>query len=167
MKDIAQEPVSKVIWRDRSELKPNDYNPNHVAKPELELLIISIVEDGWTQPIVVLPDLTIVDGFHRYTVSADKRLTEKYGTQVPTVMIDIDPVHRKMSTIRHNRARGTHGIMPMAHIVEYMVKEGVSREQIMERLQMEREEVDRLLSRIGSPIKNSAADYGKSWKPIK
>jgi len=165
--DIKEQPISKVKWVLRDTLKPNDYNPNKVAPPELELLIISILEDGWTQPIVTLPDGTIVDGFHRYTVSADKRLMERYAGQVPTVTVDIDPVHRQMSTIRHNRARGTHGILPMAQIVRGIVSEGVSKEEIQARLGMEDEEVDRLVDRAGMPTQagRKQEGFGKSWRP--
>src|SRR5690349_13809193 len=89
--DLSKQPVSSVTWRNRDELKSNDYNPNRVAPPELELLIISILEDGWTQPIVTLSDGTIVDGFHRWTVSADPRLLKIFGGMVPTVVVDADP----------------------------------------------------------------------------
>src|SRR5581483_6794086 len=82
-RDLAREPVSRVEWVHRDLLKPNHYNPNRVAPPELELLITSILEDGFTQPIVVLPDYTIVDGFHRYLVSGDLRLMQLYGGMVP------------------------------------------------------------------------------------
>lgn len=164
---IDAQPVTSVVWRDRATLKANDYNPNKVAPPEMELLVTSILEDGWTQPIVVLPDLTIVDGFHRYTVSGWPQLVEKFGGYVPTVMVDLDPVHRKMSTIRHNRARGTHGILPMAEIVQGMVEEGCTKEQIMERLSMEDEEVDRLLDRAGMPTQAARIrqGFGQSWRP--
>jgi hypothetical protein len=165
--DLAKQPVSNVQWVDRGRLKPNGYNPNKVAPPELELLIISIIEDGWTQPIVTLPDLTIVDGFHRYTVSADPRLVARYGGMVPTVTVDADPVHRQMSTVRHNRARGTHAILPMAEIVRGMVDAGVPRDAIQTRLGMEDEEVDRLIDRAGMPAKagQQQPGYGKSWAP--
>ena len=63
-----KQPLDKITWIDRDKLKPNNYNPNKVAPPELKLLKISILEDGWTQPIVVNPDYTIVDGFHRWTL---------------------------------------------------------------------------------------------------
>jgi len=164
MKDINQEPVSHVRWVHRDQLKPNDYNPNKVAPPELELLVISILEDGWTQPIVVLDDFTIVDGFHRYTVSADKRMMERYGGMVPVVVVKADPVHRKMSTIRHNRARGTHGVIPMAKIIRGMIAEGVDPKEIERRLQMEDEEVARLVDRAGSP-ERVGKGFGKAWVP--
>ena len=104
---------------------------------------------------------------HDVTVSADKRLLDRYNGMVPTVTIDIDPVHRQMSTIRHNRARGTHGILPMASIVRSIVEDGVSKEEIQTRLGMEDEEVDRLVDRSGMPtiIQKKQADFGSSWKP--
>lgn len=167
LKDLTKEPVSAVQWVDRKNLHPNDYNPNKVAPPELELLIISILEDGWTQPIVVLPDMTIVDGFHRYTVSGDKRLMARYAGFVPIVMIKADPVHRKMSTIRHNRARGVHGVLPMAEIVAGMLKDGVKPEEIQQRLQMEDEEVIRLADRSGMRVRGAknAEGFGRSFGP--
>lgn len=159
-----REPVSYVRWVHRDTLMPNDYNPNLVAPPELELLILSILEDGWTQPIVTLADGTIVDGFHRFTVSADARLVKKYRGHVPVVVIQADPVHRKLSTIRHNRARGTHGVLPMAKIVRDLAAAGVKPEDIQRRLGMEDEEVARLLSRVGMPVK-AGSGFGRSWKP--
>jgi ParB-like chromosome segregation protein Spo0J len=166
-RDVTKEPVSAVKWVHRNELVPNNYNPNKVAPPELELLITSIVEDGFTQPIVVLPDMTIVDGFHRYTVSGDKRLMELYDGMVPVVTVALDKVHRMMSTIRHNRARGTHGILPMAEIVRTIIAEGVPKEQIEQRLGMEDEEVDRLEDRAGMPdqVARERQEFGKSWVP--
>lgn len=167
MRDLKKEPISAVRWVNRDQLRPNDYNPNRVAPPELDLLIVSILEDGFTQPIVVLPDMTIVDGFHRYTVSADPRLTEHYNGMVPVVTVDADPVHRQMSTIRHNRARGTHAVLPMADIVRGMVDDGVTTAEIMQRLGMEDEEVARLIDRAGMPqrMAKQASDFGKAWVP--
>lgn len=162
---IENQPVNRVQWVDRAQLKPNHYNPNHVAPPELELLITSILEDGWTQPIVALPDWTIVDGFHRYTVSGDPRLMERTGGLVPVVVVELDPTHRMMSTIRHNRARGEHGVLPMANIVRTMYEEGVPQDEIQKRLGMEDEEVERLLDRSGMTIRGSAEGFGRAWVP--
>lgn len=96
-----------------------------MAPPELELLKTSILADGWTQPIVVLPDMTIVDGFHRWTVSADPRIRAMTGGLVPVVVIEADPLHRMASTVRHNRARGTHAVLRMAEIVRSMRDAGM------------------------------------------
>lgn len=166
-RDLQLEPVSRVQWVSHDLLKPNHYNPNRVAPPELELLIISILEDGWTQPIVALPDYTIVDGFHRYTVSGDPRLMVRYGGMVPVVIVDFDPAHRMMSTIRHNRARGTHAVLPMADIVRTIAADGVTQDDIMRRLGMEDEEVERLIDRAGMPeqVSRERQEFGKAWVP--
>lgn len=164
---IEHQPVASVQWVDRGELHSNHYNPNKVAPPEMELLKISILEDGWTMPIVVLPDFTIVDGFHRWTISGDPQVSALTGGLVPVVVVALDETHRMMSTIRHNRARGTHGVLPMADIVCTMIEEGVSMQEICERLGMEDEEVIRLANRNGIPVRMINQDYNRSWVPTK
>ena len=166
MKKYDKQPLNNIVWRKREELKPNNYNPNRVASTEMKLLKISIQEDGWTQPIVINPDMTIVDGFHRWTVSEDlKDLTDGY---VPTVMITPKDIsQQQMATIRHNRARGTHGVLEMSNILVEMVEQGLEGEEIMKRLQMEKEEVVRLLYRAGIPKSDVFKDleFSKSWTP--
>lgn len=163
------QPLNEVVWRDRAEISPNDYNPNKVAKPEMELLKISILEDGWTQPIVINPDMTIVDGFHRWLVSDTKEIRELTDGKVPTVMVrPKDNAQQKMATIRHNRARGTHKVLDMSKIVQSMVDDGLTGEEIQERLKMEEEEVTRLLMRVGIPksdVFDDDSDFSKSWEP--
>lgn len=164
----TKQPLDKITWIDRNELLPNNYNPNRVAPPELKLLKISILEDGWTQPIVINPDNTIVDGFHRWTVSADKEVYKLTDGKVPTVtVIPKDENQQQMATIRHNRARGTHGVLEMSNIVTEMVNKGLSGEEIMQRLMMEKEEVVRLLFRAGIPKSEVFTDlnFSKSWTP--
>ena len=166
MKD--KHPVNAVQWLHRDKLKANDYNPNRVAPPELRLLKISILEDGWTQPIVVNPDLTIVDGFHRWTVSGHKEIFNLTDGLVPVVIMNPkNKAHQKMSTIRHNRARGTHLVLEMSNIVTDMVNSGLSGEEIMDRLMMEKEEVVRLLFRAGIPKSQvfKDKDFSKAWVP--
>lgn len=163
-----KQPLDKIIWINRDELLPNNYNPNKVAPPELKLLKISILEDGWTQPIVINPDKTIVDGFHRWTVSADKEIYKLTNGKVPTVTVyPKDENQQQMATIRHNRARGTHGVLEMSNIVTDMVNKGLSGEEIMQRLMMEKEEVVRLLFRAGIPKSEVFNDleFSKSWTP--
>ncbi|CAH1521306.1 IbrB-like domain-containing protein [Vibrio owensii] len=162
------QPISKVTWLPRDELKPNGYNPNKVAPPELELLKISILEDGWTQPIVINPDHEIVDGFHRWTISEDKDVSALTDGYVPTVMTEpSNGEHQMMSTIRHNRARGTHLVLNMAEIVQTMIEAGVPNSEIQARLKMEKEEVVRLALRVGVPhteiVKNG--EFSNAWEP--
>jgi len=165
---MKAQPLDKITWVDRELLKPNNYNPNKVAPPELKLLKISILEDGWTQPIVANADYTIVDGFHRWTVSGHSEIKELTEGKVPVVFLsDTDENQKKMATIRHNRARGTHGVLEMSNIVTDMVKEGLSGEEIMARLQMEKEEVTRLLFRAGIPKSDvfKDSDFSAAWTP--
>lgn len=165
---MKNQPLENIVWRNREELKPNNYNPNKVAPPELKLLKISILEDGWTQPIVINPDMTIVDGFHRWTVSGHKEIYSLTNGKVPTVMVNPkDKSQQQMATIRHNRARGTHGVLEMSNIVSEMVKEGLSGNEIMERLMMEKEEVVRLLFKAGIPKSEvfKDKDFSSAWNP--
>ena len=164
---IDKQPVNQVQWIDRNELNANDYNPNHVAPPELELLKTSIKEDGWTQPIVILEDKTIVDGFHRWTVSGTPELMQMTDGKVPCVIVNFDKDHRMMSTIRHNRARGTHAVLKMADIVREMKEDNLSDKEIMDRLSMEEEELERLLDNSGMTIRGTkdVEGFGKSWVP--
>lgn len=167
MSRTNRQPVSNVQWLHRTELKANDYNPNSVAPAELELLKLSILEDQWTQPIVALPDKTIVDGFHRWTVSADPRIYALTDGFVPVVLLAADPVHRMMSTIRHNRARGTHAVLRMADIVRQMAVAGLPADEICRRLGMEDEELERLLDRAGMTVRGTrgVSGFGKAWAP--
>lgn len=167
MSSTDRQPVSQVRWVPRGQLRANSYNPNAVAPPELELLRLSILEDGWTQPIVVLADNTIIDGFHRWTVSADPKVRALTGGLVPVVVVDVDPVHRMMSTIRHNRARGTHAVLKMAEIVRGMVEAGLEAGEICRRLGMEDEELERLLDRSGMTVRGTAGvnGFGRAWVP--
>ena len=166
--DKKRQPLDEINWIDREKLIPNDYNPNKVAPPELKLLKISILEDGWTQPIVVNADYTIVDGFHRWTVSGHKEIYALTDGKVPVVILnDTTKEQKKMATIRHNRARGTHGVLEMSDIVKSLVDEGLTGEEIMKRLMMEKEEVTRLLFRQGIPATDlfKDADFSTAWTP--
>src|SRR5690554_5073869 len=113
MADILS-PISNVHIVDRNILRANDYNPNVVNEKNLELLVQSILTNGWTMPIVVRPDYTIIDGFHRWTVSGREPLLSKLDGKVPVVIVKHeDEAGNIYGTITHNRARGTHLLEPM------------------------------------------------------
>lgn len=159
--------MERLQWLHRSVLTPNDYNPNAVAPPELDLLKTSILEDGWTQPIVANPDMTIVDGFHRWTVSGHPEIHDLTDGYVPVVILEPKNAdHQKMSTIRHNRARGHHGVLEMGRIVQSMLDSGLSVKEVCKRLSMEREEVIRLTNTQGVMAHPSLDEpFSKAWVP--
>lgn len=163
---LKNQPISRVTWVSPAELHANDWNPNSVAPPELDLIEISIREDGWTQPIVALKDGTIVDGFHRWTLAQTRpEFAALTNGQVPVAFVNFKDEHRMMSTIRHNRARGSHAVLKMAEIIRKMLEDGVAHGEIMRRLQMEDEEVDRLADRAGMKVNGSTGEFKKAWVP--
>lgn len=139
-------PLSSLQWVDRSRLRANDYNPNKVSEENLKLLTQSILTNGWTLPIVVRPDYTIIDGFHRWTVSGREPLLSQLDGKVPVVIVDHggDDSADVYGTITHNRARGTHLLEPMKAIVKKLLDEGKTVKEIGRQLGMKPEEIFRL-----------------------
>lgn len=143
-------PVYNVQAVPIEKVQANDYNPNVVAPPEMRLLELSIWEDGFTMPCVCYYDreadtYILVDGYHRYQVmKTSRRIFEREKGLLPVVVIDKDLSNRMASTIRHNRARGTHNIELMCHIVAELDKAGMSDQWIMKHIGMDRDELLRL-----------------------
>ncbi len=140
-----KEPLSTLQWVDRKKLHANNWNPNKVSKQNLDLLTQSILTNGWTLPIVVRPDLTIIDGFHRWTVAGNEPLFTKLEGKVPVVIVrHEDEAEDIYGTVTHNRARGTHLLEPMKAIVQRLIGEGKSLKEIGKELGMKPEEIFRL-----------------------
>lgn len=138
-------PLATLQWVDRGRVEPNDYNPNKVSKQNLELLKQSILTNGWTLPIVVRPDFTIIDGFHRWTVAGEEPLVSMLEGKVPVVIVEHkDKVGNIYGTVTHNRARGTHLLEPMKAIVKELIGEGKTVKEIGKQLGMRPEEIFRL-----------------------
>ncbi|MCQ9162986.1 ParB/RepB/Spo0J family partition protein [Arthrobacter sp. STN4] len=150
MSKVFTSPVYGVQAVPLEKIRANAYNPNSVAPPEMKLLETSIWEDGYTQPVVAYylteEDVyEIVDGFHRYTVIlTSKRVREREGGMLPIVTIDKPLEGRMASTIRHNRARGTHSIELMSGIVAELVESGMGDAWIMKHIGMDADELLRL-----------------------
>lgn len=145
MKQDLFAPLSSLQWVDRNKLHANDYNPNKVSEENLQLLIQSIQTNGWTLPIVVRPDYTIIDGFHRWTVAGREPLRTLLGNKVPVVIVaHADEAEDMYGTITHNRARGTHLLEPMKAIIKKLLSEGKTTKEICKQLGMRPEEVFRL-----------------------
>jgi len=138
-------PLSTLEWVDRDMLRPNDYNPNKVSQENLRLLTQSILTNGWTLPIVVRPDYTIIDGFHRWTVAGEEPLRTMLSGKVPVVKVEHEDQSEDIyGTVTHNRARGVHLLEPMKAIVKRLMDQGKTVEEIGKQLGMKPEEVFRL-----------------------
>lgn len=164
------EPVDCVQWVKNTEVQANDYNPNTVAPPEMKLLELSIQEDGYTQPIVAWPDkdkYTVIDGFHRHRVGKEsKPIQKRINGYLPLVVINQDRTERSdrmASTIRHNRARGKHGVDSMSDIVVELKKRNRSDDWIAKHLGMDSDEVLRLCQVSGLVEMFSNTQFSKSW----
>lgn len=155
--NVKMIPIDKVV--------ANDYNPNKVASPEMRLLKKSIEEDGYTQPIVTIYDrerdlYVVVDGFHRY------RCAKEYFKldEIPCTIIEKDIKNRMASTIRHNRARGTHQIKDMSVLVADLYQMGWDDVEICKQLGMDLDEVIRLKQITGLKEAFANHHFSKSWE---
>lgn len=164
-------PVGLVRWVNIDKVRANNYNPNAVAKIEMNLLFTSIKHDGYTQPVVTFYDkdkdqYIIVDGFHRYsTMKNSKYLRELNHNLLPVVVIDKDMNDRRASTVRHNRARGSHSIEGMSDLVYQMLNDGWSDARICNELGMEADELVRLKYITGYSKLYEKAEFNNAWTP--
>ena len=147
---MEMSPVYNVKRVPLDKIRANSYNPNSVAPPEMKLLETSIWEDGYTMPVVCYYVPTddvyeIVDGYHRYTtLKTSKRIFDREEGHLPVVVIEKDESNRMASTIRHNRARGSHSIELMSNIVSELVESGMSDAWILKHIGMDKDELLRL-----------------------
>lgn len=169
---FKSEPVDLVLWVKNTSVSANDYNPNSVAPPEMELLRLSIEADGYTQPIVSMLEegketREVIDGYHRNRVGKEcLDIQKRVHGYLPVVTINEDRQginDRMASTIRHNRARGKHKINAMSDIVLDLKKRNWSNEKISKNLGMDADEVLRLsqIGGIAELVKD--IDFSKSW----
>lgn len=163
-------PVYNVIAVPLERVQANNYNPNSVAPPEMELLETSIWEDGYTQPVVAYYDTDsdkyiVVDGFHRYRICKEsKRVNERERGMLPIVVIDKEIGDRMASTIRHNRARGSHNIELMSSIVAELVEIGKGDAWICKHIGMSADELLRLKQITGLAALFNNRDFSDSWE---
>lgn len=164
-----QSPVYNVKAVHLDKIRANSYNPNAVAPPEMKLLELSIWEDGFTMPVVCyyLPDediYEIVDGYHRYTtLKTSDRIREREQEMLPVVVIEKDLSNRMASTIRHNRARGSHSIELMSSIVSDLVQSGMSDGWILRHIGMDKDELLRLKQITGLAALFENREFSEAW----
>lgn len=168
---FKNEPVDFVKWVHSENVVANDYNPNKVAPPEMELLEVSIMNDGYTQPVVTFPNdgkIEVVDGFHRTRVSKESKVVrQRVFGYTPTVIIrkeQSDKNDRIASTIRHNRARGKHQVDAMSEIILELKNRNWKNERIARELGMDEEEILRLCQITGLQDIFKDDDFSKSWE---
>ncbi len=166
------EPVDFVKWVKNTQVHANDYNPNSVAPPEMELLRLSISSDGYTQPIVSMPDdndmYEVIDGFHRHRVGKEcADIQSRVHGHLPLVQIRAsqhDKNDRMAATIRHNRARGKHKVEAMSDIVVELKRRFWSDDKIAKELGMEPDEVLRLTQITGLSSLFENAEFSEAWE---
>ena len=171
LSDISpfEEPVDCVRWIPMDKVKANEYNPNRVASTEMKLLHTSIKLDGYTQPIVAYKldngEYEVVDGFHRNRVGKEyKDINKRIRGYLPIVVLDKPLDERIGSTIRHNRARGTHQIRSKSEIVINPSKAGWTDEEICKKIGMELDEVIKLKQITGLKEAFQNHEFSKSWE---
>lgn len=170
MSPFKSEPVDFIRWVSKDDVQANDYNPNSVAPPEMELLRTSIMADGYTQPIVTNEEdgkRVVIDGFHRNRVGKEcDDVRERVHGYLPIVQIrtsQVDISDRMASTIRHNRARGKHRVEAMSEIVIELKRRNWTDEKIAKNLGMEKDEILRLCQISGLTELFSDQEFSKSW----
>jgi ParB-like chromosome segregation protein Spo0J len=168
---MKNEPVDCVIWVNKDKVIANDYNPNTVAPPEMDLLELSITADGFTQPIVTFNEkdiYTVIDGFHRNRVGKEcKEITTRIKGYLPVTVIRAereDRGDRIAATIRHNRARGKHRIDAMSDIIIELKRRNWSDKKIAKELGMEPDEVLRLAQITGLKDAFKDKEFSKAWE---
>lgn len=167
---MRNEPVDFVRWVPSADVIANDYNPNSVAPPEMRLLATSILADGYTQPVVANMEdgaYVVVDGFHRNRIGKEnKQVRTRVAGYIPVVQIRTEQVgkeERMASTIRHNRARGRHGVDQMSEIIAELAKKGWADEKIGKQLGMEPDEVLRLKQITGLASLFANREFSRAW----
>ena len=165
-------PVYEIYRIPIEKIRTNDYNPNKVAPVELKLLEHSILSDGYTMPIVCYyveseDYYEIVDGYHRYLVMKNsEEIFRREDGNLPVAIIDKPINERIASTIRHNRARGTHSVDSMVEIVQKLVESGLSDQWIMKNIGMDRDELLRLKQVSGIASLFAEREFSSSWEEI-
>jgi ParB-like chromosome segregation protein Spo0J len=168
---FKNEPVDCVLWVKNDQVKANDYNPNSVAPPEMQLLEVSIHNDGYTQPIVTwkTDDMNeVIDGFHRNRVGKESSVIRgRIHGYLPVVTVNeasTEKGNRIASTIRHNRARGKHAVSAMTDIVLELKKRNWSEARISKELGMDEDEILRLCQISGLAEAFENEDFSKAWE---
>ncbi|HEJ9438966.1 TPA: ParB-like nuclease domain-containing protein [Proteus mirabilis] len=172
---FKNEPTDCVLWIKQQQVIANDYNPNVMSPTEKRLLETSLIKDGYTQPVVVLPiqqsknkpsQWQVVDGYHRYLLSKKNSLNKRINGYLPITILDVEShtmADQMAATIRHNRARGQHQVAAMSDIVRDLSRLGWNDQKIGDELGMSQDEVLRLKQISGLAELFSEHDFSEAW----
>lgn len=167
---MSGNPIDNIKWVNVNELSANDYNPNVVFNKELKLLELSIIKNGWIQPILITKDKIIIDGFHRYSLcKMSKKIQALHNSEVPCAIIDISEPERMLLTIRINRAKGSHIAIKMSDIIKSLVNDyGLEPKYIAENIGGTIDEIELLLmDDVFKKLDIQNYKYSKAWEPKK
>jgi ParB-like chromosome segregation protein Spo0J len=171
--DPSGHPVNNIQWLDVNDLTANDYNPNHVMEPEMQLLALSLLKQKWIQPILVWPDpktgkYVIIDGYHRtMVVRSNKQVWAMTNGRVPVVIMEMTVPDRMLLTIRINRAKGNHAAIRMHAIVHSLINDwNYSPDLVATEIGADISEINTLVAENVFEIKKvDEMNYSKSWFP--
>jgi len=165
---LSENPICNVEWMPAESLKANDYNPNYVFKPEMNLLELSLIKQGWIQPIMVTQDLVIIDGYHRTWLAINSpAVRDLTDGNVPVCRLNLSEPERMFLTIRLNRAKGHHIALKM-HEVVYQLNMvfGIPKEKIAQEIGATKDEIDLLLQEnVFKSMNTKDHKYSKAWYP--
>ena len=168
---IDDMPLSNIQWIDVNKLKANDYNPNVVLTNELKLLQLSMLKNGWIQPVLVTQDYDIIDGFHRSTLcKINKDINKMTDGKVPCVVLNLSKPERILLTVRINRAKGNHIALKMNKLIQELINTyGLSKKYVAENLGATEREIELLLyDDVFDKYKLTEETlYSEAWKPNK
>lgn len=166
--EFIKEPVSNIHWILADELKANSYNPNVVFDAEMNLLKLSILTNGWIQPILVNFDGEIIDGYHRHWLARyDEEIKKKYQGYCPVVKFEMSEPERMLLTVRINRAKGSHVSIKMHELITKVINEHqYSKEKVARGIGASKDEIDLLLKQnVFKKLDSEHHKYSKAWIP--
>ena len=167
--DYSAEPISRIEWRAAATLNANDYNPNVVFSPEMALLERSLLKTGWVQPILITKDGTIIDGFHRATLSrSSEAIRKRWGGMVPCAVLDVPREQAMLLTVRMNRAKGSHVAVRMSKIIHELIDtHNLDPAEIAAEIGATKDEIDLLYQdNVFEAKKIASWEYSSAWYPV-
>lgn len=161
-------PIENIQWKKADSLKPNDYNPNVVYNTELKLLKLSLLTNGWIQPVLIDSEGIIIDGYHRWWLTQNhKEIAAIHNAEVPCAVMELTEVQRILLTIRINRAKGSHIAYRMHEAIRHLLVDlAADKKEVADGIGASIDEIDLLLQEnIFQQLGTKDHKYSKAWVP--